>query len=42
MTKNFFELERKMPPKALARSDAMAKALLEEVPLHELRVLVST
>lgn len=37
MAKNFSELECKMSPKAIARSDAMAQAMLEEMPLHELR-----
>lgn len=36
MAKKFAELERKMSAESLARSDAMAKAMIKEMPLHEL------
>ncbi len=37
MAKNFSELENKMSPESLARSDARYRELLAEMPLHELR-----
>ncbi len=37
MAKKFFELEKKMSPDALARSEAKAFAMLEEIRLSELR-----
>ena len=35
--RNFKELQAKMPPEARARSEAMAKQMLAEMPLDELR-----
>ena len=37
MAKNFRELEAKMSPGSVARSDAKAKKMLAEMPLDELR-----
>lgn len=37
MARNFSELEAKMSPASLARSDARYRELLAEMPLHELR-----
>ena len=37
MTRNFRELQRKMPPAGLARSEARAAAMLKDVALDELR-----
>ena len=37
MTKPFNELRKKMSPASQARADALAKAMLLEMPLHELR-----
>jgi ribosome-binding protein aMBF1 (putative translation factor) len=37
MARKFAELERKMSPASLARSDAIYRQLIEELPLAELR-----
>lgn len=37
MTKNFNRLRAKMSPKSRARAEAKARAMLAEMPLHELR-----
>ncbi|HVA55087.1 MAG TPA: helix-turn-helix transcriptional regulator [Gammaproteobacteria bacterium] len=37
MTKSFSALHKKMSPASRARVDAMAQAMLREMPLHELR-----
>jgi DNA-binding XRE family transcriptional regulator len=37
MARKFSELTAKMSPEARARADAMTKAMLAEMPLHELR-----
>lgn len=37
MAKKFSDLRQKMAPKAQAKSRAKAKAMLHEMPLHELR-----
>lgn len=37
MAKNFKELQKKMSPEARARSEALAKKMLEEMPLAQLR-----
>ena len=37
MAKNFSELEKKMSPAALKRSNALYKKMLQEMPLQELR-----
>lgn len=37
MTKKFSELRAQMSPDALGRAQAKAKAMLEEMPLNELR-----
>ena len=37
MAKNFNELRKKMSPESRARSEALAKKLIEEMPLDELR-----
>lgn len=37
MAKNFRELERKMPPKSLARAKARARSVMAEMALGELR-----
>ncbi len=38
MAKKFAELRSKMSPEARKRSEAMAQAMLAEMPLHELRL----
>ena len=38
MAKPFHELEKRMTPAALARSDAKARKLIAEMPLNDLRV----
>ncbi|WP_036839211.1 XRE family transcriptional regulator [Polaromonas sp. CF318] len=37
MARKFSELTAKMSPEARARADVMTKAMLAEMPLHELR-----
>lgn len=37
MAKKFSELRAKMSPASRARSNALAKMMLDEMPLHELR-----
>jgi DNA-binding XRE family transcriptional regulator len=37
MAKNFKQLQAKMRPESLARSEAKAKQMIEEMPLDELR-----
>jgi transcriptional regulator with XRE-family HTH domain len=37
MTKNFSELQQKMPPRSRARSQARAAAMLKDMALDELR-----
>lgn len=37
MARKFSELESKMSPESIARSDARYRELLAEMPLHELR-----
>lgn len=37
MARKFSELTAKMSPEARVRADAMTKAMLAEMPLHELR-----
>ncbi|MBF0550287.1 MAG: XRE family transcriptional regulator [Deltaproteobacteria bacterium] len=37
MAHKFAELEAKMSPEAIARSDARCREMLAEMPLHELR-----
>ena len=37
MTHKFSELEGKMSPESIARSDNLYREMLEEMPLHELR-----
>lgn len=37
MARNFNELRKKMSPESRQRSEALAQAMLAEMPLHELR-----